>query len=951
MGALPESAHIDTVQTPANSNETTLRQGDKRFNRSAFLTGSATSEVDRKTGERTAPKDLENIIIKAETREQYNVFLRTHLRGLYQGLAVDKDILNNPQHRHQKEIMDLLMDENGEINQEEFNKFMNTDKGIIITHQLMEEDMAVKSFAIGLKASADLEGIRLKIAEKLTIRTGEGQGKLNLWWNDYVKPLVEKYGLQVLTSATVIQAFATMGMLESLSPSNKVGTVAMGLIGGLLGAGVVGAGKGTLLAYESLRKEGIKFGLEQSPEVFNVIKDNQQEAAYMKAVYGLDVNDFAINTQTGAVELDTERTHYESIIPTEDLARDVIAHTKLRRDFLTKSLGINPDRVAQSPESYLINGRSDEPLQMELLGLQWQKRIIDKLQPNEAGNITGEIDNDLTRFMDARREVIMDYLKEYLEKQIAKPDQRPITKLENKKNDFTSGEAKNRRTTELQKRKDDISTKQNETEEELKRFTVHDQKEQELKDTRQKLRKEHNLLIPDNPQLSEVLGSIDAEIARLTSDLYSADPVNKPGIADRLNKDIADMNDAIADKTNDYIEKATAGKNFKGGIPVEILTSAQQRAERWVQAVYERNIRILQEQVNEKNQRITELRALRDQYRTQTAERMQEERKVLVEAPRELNEMDFAYQVLTARTITEHDLQTRSISELYDMVTAPGNLYDFLSVTEEERAELRKFVIQAKTEQLAKSIEEEEKSPKPNLDAYDLVTFGPITVDDLSKKSDQELIRILDTHTAYSALPADKRDILASARVESNRRLLIRYKQKLSVMSEDYKDQMKQVDENIDKLGNVEEQVSILDLTLTLLQREDEIMSGSRSLIYGPDREKYFETIPVPADRHFSEKERALYESGGYYEIMDLLFDYQLRVDRNEYFDRISKFITPDKLANLLNEAFGLSIINLKIEDVLPLIKDGVEEFAGAKDIRRGFSSILDKLYDEAMAI
>lgn len=90
----------------------------------------------------------------------------------------------------------------------------------------------------------------------------------------------------------------------------------------------------------------------------------------------------------------------------------------------------------------------------------------------------------------------------------------------------------------------------------------------------------------------------------------------------------------------------------------------------------------------------------------------------------------------------------------------------------------------------------------------------------------------------------------------------------------------------------------------------------------------------------------------GYFELMNLMFDYQNRSDREDYFKKISRVVTPDKLASLIENSLNLGLGGANIYGVIDEVRDRIAlGTVGTQELRRMVWNTANQMYDEAIVM
>ncbi len=156
---------------------------------------------------------------------------------------------------------------------------------------------------------------------------------------------------------------------------------------------------------------------------------------------------------------------------------------------------------------------------------------------------------------------------------------------------------------------------------------------------------------------------------------------------------------------------------------------------------------------------------------------------------------------------------------------------------------------------------------------------------------------------------------------------------------------------------NYEKEINDLTITKTLISPETQAKVFGKAGEISKQIDKYVDKDIVDPKDTISKTEKALKGEKGYYEILDLLFEYRKRPDREEYFSQISKVVTQDEVLKALQELAELADIDLstlsnpnKLADVMDQIKANKGKVT-SKHIRGMFIRLMDNSQNRALAM
>lgn len=309
----------------------------------------------------------------------------------------------------------------------------------------------------------------------------------------------------------------------------------------------------------------------------------------------------------------------------------------------------------------------------------------------------------------------------------------------------------------------------------------------------------------------------------------------------------------------------------------------------------------------------TELEA---EHETAQNEFAQKEDALLENIPKDLVKTKAAYETFVRvppGTITPTELENETIDQLIIRATAPP--YNMPNATAEEQKALRDMLLRAKTEHKAMQIEEYDQSPQIQRDAFTFVIEPPgatptINPDNLLTMPQQQLKNLLSQPPYEWSEQID--DSLLLAQQEAKRKLITRHGVYLEEKIKDLDQQIQAQDKIIQNAGNLEKIKETLVMTDIILKRQEKIFKEAIAIPL--DTQKYTDPKPVQnTDAEYSQTERDLALPKAYYEILNVLFDYQYggkigdkTLTREEYFQRIHNFLPEDKLLGIMWKYMGI---------------------------------------------
>ncbi len=450
--------------TNSNSTPVASEQG-LTFNRRDFLLTGGTNKETTATGHEGEGFKSETVVIKEDTRQSYNNFMTNHFERIVQfkkdGIVANDEQGNpikyedlfgkNGLHSHEAAILDQIISEDGtRVDQAKLANFLKTSRGMMITTQLIEDVNAQKLFALALEGVKEPRGGRNTVSEGLSVKLGIDQGRLNKLADRIpgMKGVLTNVGLLASSTGGFTSLSALGAIHYSYLSGEPVSVQNAAVVGGgvgLLGGLLTGVG---IRAAKSAMRDGVTLDLQRSVAGLEQLQRNPQEAAYIKALTGIDVHDYKVENGTLSVKPVTERVAESQRNP-DDVREEVLVGMYARSHFL-EDLGVDINKQDASPEQRFLKGRKNEHPRMssEELGVHWQRMIEDEFKPNQGGvrdklgrkpgdPFFGSEDgaffkqvtvNNVVSYQPATNQEIQDYLKN-----INNPNAQPPLVLQNRR--------------------------------------------------------------------------------------------------------------------------------------------------------------------------------------------------------------------------------------------------------------------------------------------------------------------------------------------------------------------------------------------------------------------------------------------------------------------------------------------------------------------------------------
>lgn len=693
---------------------------------------------------------------------------------------------------------------------------------------------------------------------------------------------------------------------------------------------------------------GAKFiHFNQRADLFEALKNDPEQKAYIKGVLSIDLDDYRTNPALpDTVEKDPTRVSSSNRSP-ESLRRNILQIMQARRGFL-RDLGVPLKKIDSLPEEALFTHRVLTEGFGET-GLKWEKEIIDAFKPNEGGYVDGDIAGNIIRFNKARREVMLRYVSEVMIKDaLQNPDKIASVVAERLKTiDAKDAQGNNieaaRRTREASDTKNKLEAEKQQANNKKSGLTDVETKQQAIRTLERQLQNEYLLTIT-----TDFATTVNAEVQRLNQELNGVIG-GIPGLnADRDAVETGWLN-TYQTTFNTELQRRTAALGARGTVNTQ---EVEEYAKKVADVQHKRRLDVLDKQIKERKDRIEKLNTIKSNYDTAQKNFVEAETKLLTDIPKDLVVTQTTYDNLVTAagaTITPTELENRTIDQLILLATNPP--HNIPNNTTEEKAALRLMLLRAKTEHRSMQIEQYDQSPQVQRDTLQMILTAPgatINLDNLLTMPEQQLRHLL-SQPPYNWNNLQIESSLPLAQREATRKLIIRYKVSLEERIKDFDQQIQAQDEIIKNAGNLEKVKEALEMTNTILENQGEIFG--RAIEIPREVNRYTDPNTVQnTDTEYSQAEREKALPKAYYEMLNVLFDYQhggkigeQALTREEYFKRIYSFLPPDKLLNLMWKSgipgpFNFNNLN-------------PDNFTSNTDLLITFRKIMNDLGKEAIAL
>lgn len=967
--------------TITNTSEAKVAGGaSTKYRRSEFLIHEGTGRGVNAKGEKV--KSNEYVGFSEPLRKQYSTFLENYLRNIK--LISDPRILASPEHRTDREILALLTNEKGEPDNGKIETFLSKPKGWMLTTQLLERQISMKLFALGLVADKLPPGQRQTIGEETTIHLS-GEGKLHKLWREKKQKIIAGL-IAAGVEIPVVVAGSTLGTAVGAALAGKVGAVIGLALGPVWGVEAAAVGAGGVLAYkgyQSLRQEGITLNIKHSAAVLEMLQGNANEAAFMKAVYGIDVQDFQVTA--GNIQLRVGRVPESSGI--NEIQNEITQQMYARQEFYN-TLNIPIENIDALPEQGLFDWTTEG--QLESTRSRWQKRLQEIFNPNGGGILdTGlppgggaagpprkpgdpgfdsnslDIRGNIGRFNKAREQVMLEMVQSYVEDQrenqsAGKVDAALKTKLADRKE---NGTLRTKRIQEHTDKKATYDIDKGKMVNERHGFEEYRNILKELEGARQEVAKKlRESLGPGVTNIEDGLNNLRT-VLNTSGININIGGVNIPSVFDREDSLMTNLE-------NDY----AAGVAALAKIAKEPNEQYEKRVERVDQQVMLRHkgeIERLDQHKKIITDLINELEVLKGKLDSSKAKIA--DGSVAVESIktiRENLEKDHGEIVGlgAGAAITNVILTTETNDQIMTRInnTHKANPAEGWPESENTKEENRLKVLHAMAQARVSNAEVADVSRPARLPDYTTITSWDLTENQLRVLTEPEL---LDTiHRINLATPANgwppAQDLV---RVGELRNAVAEARSIFDKRENAYKDMDGDISTLIKReqwaasAVNFDQEIDLLKTTINLRDNQGEIFT--RCFAITADVGKFTDLNRVDstaANTTDTINEKAPFNGRslekGYLEMMDLLFDYRVKPDRNEYFGKLIKVLPPNKLAGIMSEYMGypptdpLYTTNLRIALARLRVQVGNGTFA-TPELQQLTKTVINKFSAEAMAL
>lgn len=976
-----ENKGIPWVGGKTGTVPTTVTGQARTFRDTEFVLKESTGAVVGKRGEKKPGIENREITFSAELTTQYEHFLHDHLTALLK--VTNPSVLNNDAHIHELRLREALCT-NNLPDKDKITAYLESSDGWAITTQLLEHQTALKLFANGLHAATRPRGERVDEIDENTIRLHMNQGTLNRLIMDRIVPYLNQR-INVTAGRPEERGLAgnqysDFRRWQSLFSSIGMGAleVDMALTAGYalptaLTLGVVaGAVLPGAMAVRNTLNSGVTIDLRQCGAALQVIQNDANEMAYLKQVLNIDASNYEL---VGPNQIRLRDAHALAPNNIRQIQTEILQGLYAREQFYT-SIGVPYEQLDALPEQHLyqyFRGSAEQT------GVHWQRRHEEIFQPqtdgirDTAGNtpdnaafLTGgatlDFEGNLRRYMQARRQVMVEMMQDHatrvldrtlstnarttIQEKISAREATGTEMTARKKPMEDRKEALNKEKTGLTSEKtilDEYTAAKTTLETEQKKF------ETEFEDAFLAGR----TIVDEYTQVNDLLTN-QADAASI--------PARRNVIKGNLNAAL------VAASAQAAADLAAAYAGLGVAPPPEAISSTQNDYKQRTRELFQSELEALAQETTELTNQRTRLTQIRDGVRTATRTLNEKNDRTVTSAKENLITTRADYTAITGWGIGAVSLQTMSVDEIMVQVNAANvanNLNGWPEAQNNDSAN-RIRVINAIAEAKA-DYEESFDTQKPVRDIeYTALTGWGVTADQLRTMSRQQLFVLINNANAANILngwPAAENvnpaNIVRVNRAveEARNRMILRHNAVLSARLTDIDAQIKTQDNLIEAI-NFENEKDILKTIDDLMGRQDKIFEIAFDVV--TDRARFTDINSVDVnDATFTAAEKAAVDGEippvGYWRIMNALFAYETKADRNTYVGKMLKTLPPKKLASYLNSSLGiLAPGDPGFDDIstaLTNLENGIAtDFTGI-EVRGLFRDIINGLRAEVNAI
>lgn len=929
-------------QSPAAQTTEGPNLGAMRFSRRDFFidTGTYGDRVNRRTGRPVESDRGPEVEISAETRQQFANFLQNHAE-IFERLREQRDPANPRQtlydaiastanHQLDTRLLQFLerdaREPNGELNKQKLsaniNRFLSTSRGLIVTDLVMQQQTETELSALGISMASLPVGERVGVAEALTVRFPQNEGPLP----EPLRRLRETWG-RVRNGV-----IATTGVFGLGAGVGAAGGALRGDVLGGMEVGVAGAGIVSAIGYlRHLARPGDTWEIRHSMNKLRAITADRAEADYVQATLGINVHNYRV--VGGEIVLAPGATQIADV---RERSGQVVEKALTHQRFM-EELGADPSRMDAVGEQFIIDYVDAQPQQTNAW---FDQRVHGAFIASggvrdAVGLIPGQpgfrIEQVLPRFHDARRRVAGEVLEDFIRKELGRG--RDSNRVQTRREGQIAARGEEgtivaRRKSEISAEKDRLTRIKTTIDGEKTSVENYRTKYQELQRVQAGLSRELATLVRGGAGFGTDHAAAITALRQVLTDAGAAAHIAINGRRINSINDRSEVNENRRAVDSDAVPGAHPPNVGENAISYERRLKPFYDA---IDARYQREQVRIDADVAAINAEITRIENL-----AVDIQRVQTELSESAEVVRELNQLTAKWNAdFTAITgwngpppgvgLTEADLRTQTIAVIQSRINAAYAADVAAGVApprgwpedQNNRLDFQVRIHDAMGEAAARA----QEAADPRRAQYAVLTSPPwnFTENQLRSRDIADLM----VDIAGRGIPGPPTIAqVQNAIGHAQRRLEIR----ASLLDQASKITQTQIDNQDNLLASVavdrmsREETEFLQMVTALEKRQEEIFNAAYSeLTDDPDR--FTNATPVAAaDVNYTQAERDLHTAAGYYELMDVLFDYQTpeqsRGGREALFRVVSRELPPMELAQRLNDSLGLALTPARARNI-----------------------------------
>lgn len=364
-------------------------------------------EFSRRRLKRREGTETDKVTLNPELIKQYSTFMETYITNLQELKKNHELVLNHPNFRHERDLM-LMLSKNGSPDKAAIERFVQTNQGIAVTTQVLEDQTALMIFSLGLDMNARYGGDGPWGAKDSNFAQHmPGSTLLNLGRSGIMREgagrLAHMFGTDVMGrfggAASIATGATTGAYLANVDIAGFISAVGGAMTPTMIGA-ILGGGAGAAVARRFFQPNG-DVDLTACPDGLNAIKGNPELLDYVRIMTKVNPNDFDV---VGNRVVSTGGTTTTQNI--EHIRRTIDSNLQTRSAFY-EALGYPGTRRGDFFEQLMTRPNVEGQRQWMT---KWNQRMVDLTVGGVPPATTTE------DYMNARRIVLAEYIQDYGDK-------------------------------------------------------------------------------------------------------------------------------------------------------------------------------------------------------------------------------------------------------------------------------------------------------------------------------------------------------------------------------------------------------------------------------------------------------------------------------------------------------------------------------------------------------